>query len=222
MTERQSVKGVKAVKERPRTKKREERIAEITAAAKAVFFEKGYFSSTIDEIARRAGISKGTVYLYFKNKDELYVALMLPNVDEFTDLLLSLEKDVSSRKYSSGAGIIMKFCDIFTAIYQHDPDGLRVFQVYHLLELSSIMEGSVRDKHRLAAERNGSIAVKYLFGRDGSRSTGEGQSNTGSQYAMGRVSGHSAGTGQLSEGHAERLCTRDVEVLFFSVFKGSG
>ena len=160
MTERQSVKGVKAVKERPRTKKREERIAEITAAAKAVFFEKGYFSSTIDEIARRAGISKGTVYLYFKNKDELYVALMLPNVDEFTDLLLSLEKDVSSRKYSSGAGIIMKFCDIFTAIYQHDPDGLRVFQVYHLLELSSIMEGSVRDKHRLAAERNGSIAVK--------------------------------------------------------------
>ena len=160
MTERQSVNGVKTVKGRLRTKEREERIAEIAAAAKAVFFEKGYFGSTIDEIARRAGISKGTVYLYFKNKGELYVSLMLPMVDEFTDLLLNFEREVSSKKYKSGAEIIMKFCDIFTAIYQYDPDSLRVFQVYHLLDLSSVMDESVRDKHRLAAKRNGSIAVK--------------------------------------------------------------
>ena len=31
----------------------------------------------------------------------------------------------------------MKFCDIFSAIYRYDPDSLRVFQVYHLLDLSS-------------------------------------------------------------------------------------
>lgn len=148
------------MKGRPRTKEREKRITEIAAAAKAVFFEKGYFGSTIDGIARRAGISKGTVYLYFKNKDELYASLMLPMVDEFTDLLLNFERSVSMKKYRSGAEIIMKFCDMFTTIYQYDPDGLRVFQVYHLLDLSSIMDESVRDKHRLAAKRNGSIAVK--------------------------------------------------------------
>ena len=115
------------MKGRLRTKEREERIAEIAAAAKAVFFEKGYFGSTIDEIARTAGISKGAKYLYFKNKDELYVSLMLPMVDEFTNLLLTFERDVSSKKYKSGKGIIMKFCDIFAAIYQYDPDSLRVF-----------------------------------------------------------------------------------------------
>lgn len=148
------------MKGRPRTKGKEVRVKEIIAAAKAVFFEKGYFGSTIDEIAQRAGISKGTVYLYFKNKDELYASLMLPMVDEFAELLIEFEKDLSKKKFKSGSEIIMKFYEIFTRIYQYDPDSLRVFQVYHLLDLSEVMGESVRKKHRLTAKKNGAIAVK--------------------------------------------------------------
>lgn len=145
---------------KPRTKEKEERVKEIIAAAKAVFFEKGYFGSTIDEIAQRAGISKGTVYLYFKNKDELYASLMLPMVDEFTELLLEFERDVSQKKYKTGSEIVMKFYEIFTQLYQYDPDSLRVFQVYHLLDLSEVMGKSVRKKHRLTAKKNGTLATK--------------------------------------------------------------
>jgi AcrR family transcriptional regulator len=145
---------------RSRTKEKEERVKEIIAVAKTVFFEKGYFDSTIDEIAQRAGISKGTVYLYFKNKDELYASLMLPMVGEFTELLLEFEKDLSKKRFKSGSEIIMKFYEIFTRIYQYDPDSLRVFQVYHLLDLSEVMGESVRKKHRLTAKKNGAIAVK--------------------------------------------------------------
>ena len=68
-----------------------------------MFFEKGYFGSTIDEIARRAGISKGTVYLYFKNKDELYVSLMLPMVDEIHQPAPQLSKRTYRRR-STRAG----------------------------------------------------------------------------------------------------------------------
>lgn len=132
------------------------------AAAKAVFFEKGYFSTTIDEIARRADITKGTVYLYFKSKDDLYASLMLPDVDEFTQMLLNIERDVSAKKFKSGAEIIMKYCDTLSDIYRRDPDGLRVFQVYHLLDLSNVMDESVREKHQLTAKRNGSLAVKIF------------------------------------------------------------
>ena len=74
------------------------------AAAKAVFFEKGYFSATIDEIARRADITKGTVYLYFKSKDDLYASLMLPDVDQFTQMLLNIERDVSAKKFQDRGG----------------------------------------------------------------------------------------------------------------------
>jgi len=47
------------------------RPAEIAVAALACFAERGFAASSLDEIAARAGITKGTLYLYFKNKEEL-------------------------------------------------------------------------------------------------------------------------------------------------------
>jgi AcrR family transcriptional regulator len=54
----------------------EERPREICAAALEVFAEKGVAGTKLDEIARRAGVSKGTLYLYFKDKDELFRAVV--------------------------------------------------------------------------------------------------------------------------------------------------
>jgi len=48
----------------------------IIKAAREVFFAKGFMSATIDEIAKRCGLAKGTIYLYFKSKEELYVSIM--------------------------------------------------------------------------------------------------------------------------------------------------
>ncbi len=48
----------------------------ISDAAEAVFFEKGLRAATLDEIAERAEVSKGTIYLYFSSKEDLYCTLM--------------------------------------------------------------------------------------------------------------------------------------------------
>ena len=74
----------------------EERPREICAAALAVFAEKGFAAARLDEIARRAGVSKGTLYLYFADKEALFRAVVRdtvsPNIDavraslEATDL----------------------------------------------------------------------------------------------------------------------------------------
>lgn len=53
----------------------EARRAEILEAAAAVFGEKGYERATMKEIAARAGIAPGTIYLYFKNKRDLLLAI---------------------------------------------------------------------------------------------------------------------------------------------------
>ncbi|HYF63745.1 MAG TPA: TetR/AcrR family transcriptional regulator [Herpetosiphonaceae bacterium] len=58
-----------------RERQRAERAALILSAASAVFAEKGYADAAIDEIAARAGIAKGTVYLHFASKDDLVAAL---------------------------------------------------------------------------------------------------------------------------------------------------
>ena len=50
----------------------EERPRQILDAALEVFGERGLAGAKLDEIARRAGVSKGTIYLYFPNKEELF------------------------------------------------------------------------------------------------------------------------------------------------------
>lgn len=55
----------------------------ILEAALEVIAEKGPHETTIDEIAHRAGVAKGTVYLYFKNKDSLFASLMRAGLESF-------------------------------------------------------------------------------------------------------------------------------------------
>ncbi len=65
----------------PRWQRRaEDRPREICAAALDVFAEKGFAAARLEEIARRAGVSKGTLYLYFKDKEELFRAVVRDNV----------------------------------------------------------------------------------------------------------------------------------------------
>jgi AcrR family transcriptional regulator len=63
----------------------EDRPREICAAALEVFAEKGFAAATLDEIAKRAGVSKGTLYLYFNDKEALFHAVVrdtvAPNIE---------------------------------------------------------------------------------------------------------------------------------------------
>lgn len=65
-------------------RRKDERPAEIVAAALEVFAEKGFAAARLDEIARRAGVSKGAVYIYFETKEDIFRAVVVqaiaPNV----------------------------------------------------------------------------------------------------------------------------------------------
>jgi AcrR family transcriptional regulator len=64
-------------KARPRWQRRKEaRPAEIVSAALAVFVERGFATTKLEEVARRAGVTKGTVYLYFESKEALFKAMV--------------------------------------------------------------------------------------------------------------------------------------------------
>jgi len=68
-----------------RQRRAQDRPREICAAALDVFAEKGFAAARLDEIAQRAGVSKGTLYLYFKDKADLFRAVVrdtvAPNID---------------------------------------------------------------------------------------------------------------------------------------------
>ena len=61
----------------PRWRRRKDaRPGEIVAAALAVFAEKGFAAARLDDIAARAGVSKGALYLYFETKQDLFAAVV--------------------------------------------------------------------------------------------------------------------------------------------------
>jgi len=64
----------------------------ITDAARKLFIEKGFDETTMDDIAREAGFAKGTVYLYFKSKNELMAFIVLASYDSFFDEIEAMAK----------------------------------------------------------------------------------------------------------------------------------
>jgi AcrR family transcriptional regulator len=66
-------------------RRKQSRPGEILAAALACFTERGFAGTRMDDVAAKAGVTKGTVYLYFSNKEELFEAVvrseLVPNID---------------------------------------------------------------------------------------------------------------------------------------------
>jgi AcrR family transcriptional regulator len=68
-------------KTKPRWERRKDaRPQELLSAALDLFVERGYAATRLDEVAARAGVSKGTLYLYFENKEELFKAVVRENM----------------------------------------------------------------------------------------------------------------------------------------------
>lgn len=64
-----------------REREKAQRRQDILDAARQVFFERGFHQPTVDDVAARAEVSKGTIYLYFKSKEEILAHLLLEGLD---------------------------------------------------------------------------------------------------------------------------------------------
>jgi len=68
-------------------REKEQRRQHILQVAETIFLEKGINSSTMDEIAAVCELSKGTLYLYFKSKEELFLQIMVSIMTDFVNLI---------------------------------------------------------------------------------------------------------------------------------------
>jgi AcrR family transcriptional regulator len=66
-------------------RRKESRPAELLAAALELFVERGYAAARLDEVAARAGVSKGTLYLYYESKEELFKAVVRETIVPLID-----------------------------------------------------------------------------------------------------------------------------------------
>lgn len=69
-------------------REKEQRRLDIIIAAEEVFFTRGIATATLDEVADKAELSKGTLYLYFKNKEELIAAVFHRGMDILQKMMI--------------------------------------------------------------------------------------------------------------------------------------
>jgi TetR/AcrR family fatty acid metabolism transcriptional regulator len=82
---------------RPREGNKRQRIID---AAVSVFSERGFFNARVNDVAEAAGVAGGTIYLYFKNKDDLLISVFEDRMDMVLDILrteLRVESDAAAR-----------------------------------------------------------------------------------------------------------------------------
>ncbi len=68
--------------EAKRERRKQARPGELLAAALDLFVEKGFAATRAEEVARRAGVSKGTLFLYFSSKEELFKAVVRDSISD--------------------------------------------------------------------------------------------------------------------------------------------
>jgi AcrR family transcriptional regulator len=85
------------------TDKRNEKQIKILQAAVDMFAEKGYASTSTNEIAKKAGVAEGTIFRYYKTKKDLLMAIALPTLTKFAApfFLQSFAKQVFEGSYDS-------------------------------------------------------------------------------------------------------------------------
>jgi AcrR family transcriptional regulator len=97
-------------------RRKDERPRDIIAAALALFSEKGFAGARMEAIAARAGISKGTLYLYFATKEEMFRAVVrevvVPNIAEVEKAAVAVDLPFSAMV----RGLLPRFAEIVTTV----------------------------------------------------------------------------------------------------------
>ena len=114
--------GIQERKERERERRRQQ----IIVAAKRIFSEKGFNKSTMEDIAKEAELSPGTLYLYFKNKDELYASLSL-RILQYLNIRLEHVNSSEDLGPEEKTGALI---DAMFDVYDFDP--LVIINMFHL------------------------------------------------------------------------------------------
>jgi TetR/AcrR family transcriptional regulator, fatty acid metabolism regulator protein len=121
----------------------EEKYKMILNAAKQVFAMEGFYNSKVSEIAREAHVADGTIYLYFKNKDDILISLF---EDELTRIIKTVKTELEN--IQDPREKLIKFCDNHLTIVESDRALAEVMQVE--LRQSNKFMREYKNKHFLA------------------------------------------------------------------------
>ena len=153
-----------------------EKYQRILDAAVAVFAEKGFHVARVADIASRAGVADGTVYLYFKNKEEILMSAINTPIDAFVaQARTELSKIPSpteklrrlAHMHLSALGSNRNLAVVFQMELRQSARFLAPFSHEHMIEYLSLVREAIRqgqEKGVFRADLNEKIAANCFFG----------------------------------------------------------
>jgi len=110
-----------------REKEKDNRKKLILKSARALFFKKGFNNVTVDEIAKASELGKGSIYLYFNSKEEIYAQILLKDIDNFNQhiaVLFEEKKTVDN--------LLLEFSCLYVDFFLNEPELFRILMTYML------------------------------------------------------------------------------------------
>ena len=145
--------GTKERKEREKEARKEE----IISAAEKVFFQKGLVAATMDEIAELAELSKGTIYLYYKSKEDLYLAVSIRGLEVMHDLF--------QKALSNGQTTVQQIANLGEAYYEFFKSNRNYFRMFIFFEnprLQTQVSEEMKEQCSVAERRVWDLVVKLI------------------------------------------------------------
>ena len=149
--------GIKERKEREKERRRQQ----ILVAAKRVFSDKGFNKATMEDIAHEAELSPGTLYLYFKNKEELYASLSLRILQYLNIRVEHVNKEAELNPEEKLTALMEAMHDV----YEFDP--LIIINMFHLQSsetLKNLTPELMQEIKKLSGKSVGAIAKIFEEG----------------------------------------------------------
>jgi len=163
---------VHSAADRPAGDKRER----ILSAAERIFARHGFFAAKVSDVAKEAGVADGTIYLYFKSKDELLISLFERRMQQVNDTLRAAIAKVKSPKDQLRA-----FVQAYLQLVADEPAAAEVLTI-ELRQSSKFMKeyenpqfadflrmlggiiAAAQEKGELASGIPSHIAARMIFG----------------------------------------------------------
>ena len=148
----------------------------ILKAAIKVFAKNGFYATRVSEIAKAAGVADGTIYLYFKNKDDVLITIFQDGLEQ----LLVILRDVAAsdepfdkritRIIELQLGLLEEqrdLAEVITVNLRQSSSLLKQYAAPLFMEYIDVIAGLVRDGQKLGAFRNDlnpRVVARSLFG----------------------------------------------------------
>jgi len=127
-------------------------------AAMAVYNEEGYHAITMEKIAERCEISRASLYLYFKNKDEILINAIVDHTEYFTDLL----QELYDNRERMRDNLLKELWGRFINFYEKEPETFNASLYFRNSEMILNLPKDLRDNINESASKVVSLQHKII------------------------------------------------------------